>query len=244
MQKPSPETSTTPSKPGWGAIVEGEPFDLADWADGLRPPFDPSIEIYEGETVLRSKVLDELTSADEVYNRALAYIERLNGAFALSQRTKPVRLRAVIHFAADGKKHRTLFVGTGVIESRGRARAYSASIGPDGKPLAPPPSQVQRWAAVAQDDELLDDALMYFAKGANWFDIYKALECLCIRAGGESDFLALGWEPERDVLRLKRTANWARHTKQKFKPPDNPMPIKEGRDLLSRLLRRALDVSV
>ena len=188
-------------KPGWGIIVEGDPLDLADWADGLMPPFDPWVEKYEGRTVLRSATLDELTSGDAVYNRALALIDRLNGAFAVSQQTRPLTFSGtIIQFTPNGKENRIISAGTGVYESRGRARAYSASIGPDGKPLPAPPSQVQRWVGIAQGDEYLNDALQYFAKGANWFDIYKALECLFKRAGGEHIFLDLGGGSENQKL--------------------------------------------
>ena len=46
-----------------------------------------------------------------------------------------------------------------------------------------------------------------------WFDIYKALECIMGRFGGESAFIALDWAPREDVKRLKQTANWARHAR-------------------------------
>ncbi len=230
-------------KPGWGAIVQGEPTDLGDWADTLKEPFDPW-EIHRGETVLRSASLDELASVDEVRDRALAHIERLNGVIALSQRARPIRFGGVIQFTLDGKQHRTMFAEAGSIELRGaKARAYATAFGPDGKPLPPPapqPSEVQRWAASVDDDELLDDAVMYFGKGADWFDIYKALECLFLRAGGEREFLALAWEPKREVERLKQTSNWARHAKRKFERPKEPMNVKDAYKLLGQLLRRAL----
>ncbi len=53
--------------------------------------------------------------------------------------------------------------------------------GPDGRPIpAPPPtpSDVQVWAALAEADDFLDDALIYFGTATEWFDIYKTLETL------------------------------------------------------------------
>ena len=38
------------------------------------------------------------------------------------------------------------------------------------------PSEVQAWATLADDDELLEDALIYFGRATDWFDIYKTLE--------------------------------------------------------------------
>jgi hypothetical protein len=50
-------------KPGWGAAVLGEPADLQDWVFSLKEPFDPWMEIYGGETALRSASFDGLDSA-------------------------------------------------------------------------------------------------------------------------------------------------------------------------------------
>jgi hypothetical protein len=229
------------TKPGWGAVVQGEPTDLGDWVDALKEPFDPWVEIHGGETVLRSVTLDELTSANNVRSRALAHIERLNGAFAVWQQCKPVRFGGVVQFASDGKQQRTIFAEMAAIEARGRANAFAIAIGPDGKPYPKPPpqpSEVQRWASIAEADDLLDDAIIFFGKGPGWFDIYKAIECLYARAGGEHAFLALNWEKE--TKRLKTTANWFRHARRRNDRLENPMELKEGHALLGRLLSRAL----
>lgn len=232
------------SKPGWGAVVQGEATDLEDWAYTMKEPFDPWVETHGAEAVLRSASLDELASANEVRDRAVAFIERLNGALALSQQARPVRFGGVIQFAPDGGLHRTVFAEMAAFEMRGKARAFAMVIGPDGKPVPPPPpqpSEVQRWAAIAEGNDLLDDALMYFGKASGWFDIYKALECLFKRAGGEHAFLALNWEPEGKVKRLKRTADWARHARRRNDRLENPMPLEDARTVLGQLLRRALD---
>jgi hypothetical protein len=232
-------------KIGWGAVVLGEPLDLAEWASVLKEEFDPWAEIHGNETVLRSASLDQLTDANEVRDRSIAQIDRLNGMMALSQGTKPLRFGSVIQFKPDGSLHPTIFAEPVPFEARGKFSAAASLIGPDGKsvPTPPPqPSEVQRWAAIVDSDDLLADAVIYFGKASDWFDIYKALECLILRFGqrSESTFLALGWEPESDVLRLKRTASWARHARRKFDPPQNPMALEDARGLTGRLLRRAL----
>ena len=66
------------TKPGWAAVIQGEPSDLDAWANNLKDPFDPWVERHDVETVLRSNSFEELTSAEEVRSRALAYIDRLN----------------------------------------------------------------------------------------------------------------------------------------------------------------------
>jgi hypothetical protein len=232
-------------KVGWGAVVLGEPPDLEDWANVLKEPFDPWVEMHGTETVLRSASLDELASASEVRDRSIAQIERLNGAMALSQGSKPLRFGGVVQFTADGRLHRTIFAEMAVFETGDRLHATATVIGPDGKPVPQPPpqaSEVQRWMEIADGDPLLDDAFIYFGKAVDWFDIYKALECLILKFGGsENAFLELSWAPKADVLRLKQTANWARHARRKFDPPENPMPIREARELMAELLRRALN---
>jgi hypothetical protein len=134
---------------------------------------------------------------------------------------------------------------------------HAAAIvtGPDGKPQpAPPatPSEVQHWAAIADNDDLLEDALIYFGRVSAsdqphpptfWFDIYKALECLMDRSGGETDFLALNWAPPKDVELLKRTANWARHARRKFVEPSPATTEQEAKDLMRRLLRKAFETA-
>jgi hypothetical protein len=128
--------------------------------------------------------------------------------------------------------------------------AVGVVLGPDGKPLPPPPAQpseVQNWSATAQSDGLFEDALIYYGRATDWFDIYKALECLILKFGrGRSDgerektFKELGWAPKNEIKRLKRTANWVRHAQRKYERPPSPMPIQEARSLLGALLRRAL----
>ena len=136
----------------------------------------------------------------------------------------------------------------------------------DGKPVPPPapePSEVQRWSRVADEEELLDDALIYFGRvpqspagpeaghartpameATDWFDIYKALECLIDRfdGGHPKEFLKRDWAPAAEVCRLRETANSFRHSRRRpsHKPPENPMGFKEARELLGQLLRRAI----
>jgi hypothetical protein len=50
----------------WGAVIRGEQFDLDDWASVLKEPFDPWVEVHGGDTVLRSKSFDGMSSAQEV----------------------------------------------------------------------------------------------------------------------------------------------------------------------------------
>jgi hypothetical protein len=227
----------------WGGVLRGHDFDLQDWREMLKPPFDPWIEVHGSDVVLRSESLDGLTSASEVHDRAVAHIDRLNGAMFVMKQSQPLQFSGVVEFAPDGKMHRTVFVESGAL-GRSRVGAIAVTIGPDGKPKPEPPpkpSEAQAWAAIADRDDLLEDALIYFGRVSIpdpvrhpptlWFDIYKALECIMGRFGGESAFIALDWAPREDVKRLKQTANWARHARRKFLEPSPATTEQEAMDL-------------
>jgi hypothetical protein len=234
-------------KPGWAAVLQGEPADLEDWAFTLKEPFEPWMETYEGNTLLRSSSFDELTSANDVRERAVALVERLNGAVALSEHAGQLRFGGgIVQFDPNGKVHHTMIPEPITLKVRGgMMRPVLTQVGPDGKIVPPPPpqqSEVQKWSMLAESDDLLDDALIYFGRGKNWFDVYKTLECIILVkfSGKENAFFSSGWAPEAKLRLLKQTANWARHAKRKFNPPSNPMSLDEGYQLLAQLLRRAL----
>jgi hypothetical protein len=230
------------SKAGWGATVQGDERDIARWEGALKKPFDPWVETHDNQMLLRSAAFDELVSARDVRDRAVALIDRLNGAMSLSCDAGPLRFAGVTQFMSDGARHRTMFPESAQINLSGMQPTVMVA-GPDGQPLprSPAPSDVQVWASLAESDDFLDDALIYFGTATEWFDIYKTLETLILRFGPkEKAFLSLLWAPKKDIELLKRTANWARHAKRKSKPPPNPMDLAEARRLLGQLLRRAL----
>jgi hypothetical protein len=176
----------------WGAVLRGDDADLQDWRVIFRPPFDPWVEVHGPDTVLRSASLDGLTSAGEVRDRIAAHIDRLNGVMLVMRQGSPLHFSGVVEFSPDGKLHRTVLV-EGTMHVRA---AFFASIvtGPSGKPEPPKPSEAQVWSAIADGDDLLEDALIYFGRVSApdpgqhpptfWFDIYKALECLFTKYGG------------------------------------------------------------
>src|ERR1700733_308070 len=135
----------------WGAALHGHDFDLQDWREMLKPPFDPWVEVHGSETVLLSASLDDLTSASEVRDRVVAQIDRLNGVMFVMRQSQPLKFSGVVELAPDGKMHRTVFAEGGAF-GRSRVGAIGVAIGPDGKPKPEPPpkpSEAQTWAAIA-----------------------------------------------------------------------------------------------
>jgi hypothetical protein len=171
------------AKSGWGVSVKSENLD--DWIDALKN-FDPWIEVHAEGTVLRSAAFDGLASTELVKDRAIILIEQLNGAMAASRGAKPIQFDgAIIQFTPDGGKHRTINVEAAMLAISGM-RADVIHLGPDGKPKPSPPpvaSEVQNWINIADKDAWLADALVYFGKATNWFDLYKTLECLIEKFG-------------------------------------------------------------
>jgi hypothetical protein len=167
-------------------------------------------------------------------------IQQLNGAVALYERATSVQFGGLI--GPDGRRHN--FAEMRAVETGDKAQMALEVSASDGQPIfaMPTPSQVQDWIQLTNDDDLLRDALVYFGRAMNWFDIYKVLECLISRFGGsEENFLALEWAPHAEVKLLKRTANSIfRHARHKFDPPEEPMSLERARELIACLLRHAL----
>jgi hypothetical protein len=231
------------NKEGWGAVLGGEAADIDDWTHLLSNGLDPWTETNGNDTILRSNTLSNLESADEVRAQSSDMIDYLNGAMALSQGCGSVTFRAAIRFDSKGHVHRTVFGEMGAFERKDRMRGTGEVLNANGNliPAVPTPSEVQNWAAIAENDSLIQEALTYFRKSPTWFNIYKALECLTLRFGGdEAKFLELNWESRAEIKLLKRSANTLRHAKRRFDPPEKPMTLSDANALLSNLLRRAL----
>jgi hypothetical protein len=190
-------------KSGWGAIIQGAEGDLADWERHLTEGFDPYVDRHKGDVILRSARLDAQQDAEEVRGYSIGLIDWLNGAMSIAHGTEPVHFSGVAELAADGAVHRTVFPATAYARGRGIAHGVGAALGPDGQQLPPPPprpSQSQRWVAIAENSNLLGDALMYVGRPANWIDIYKALECLKGIYGNEAQ-----WRRRNGLRRTKLT---------------------------------------
>ena len=227
-------------KTGWGILLGGEPFDLEDWQEALQQPFDPWVAKTDDGLILRSRDLDSATTSTEAHDLGIGLLAQANGAFGASRRSGVVRLEAVVQFLPDGSRQLFVLAAMGAIDARDRVKATLIAIGPDGKPLPSPPpepSEPQRWLSIAENNDLLGDALMYFGRGQSWFDIYKALECIEEKVGGEAKLRNFGWASPGEIKRLKQTANsLARHRRGKFDPGEQPMEMTAAQELLRRLI--------
>jgi hypothetical protein len=206
----------------WGVHLTGHQFDLADWEEALMAPFEPWVERSQDLYVLRWTGFDGL-QISEVHARAQALVEQLNGAMAAARGSRPIRVNGVVQFDPAGTRHVHVMAAMAAIEGRSSVSAIGRVIGPDGVVMsdaAPQPSEVQRWTTIADTDDRLADALVYLGKG-EWFDLYKAIECIKDWAGGETALDKLGWIEPGELTRVKRTANSFRHRRGGHPPLDD-----------------------
>ena len=100
-------------------------------------------------------------------------------------------------------------------------------------------SNVQAWVELSEGSDHLTDALIYAGRG-EWFDVYKAIECLEDFAGGESKLKRKKWVKSADLSLMKRTANcFHRHRRGAVAPPENPMTLENARKMLANLIKCA-----
>ena len=245
------------SRSGWGVVLEGHVFDLDYWREAFKQPFDP-LDPWVMETkfgpILRSSQLDGEATASAACERAKALMDEANGAIRASYGAGVVQRGDIVEILSDGTFRRRVFAQIEEV-LRVKPRSAVVRLDPDGTPYPEPPlerSEPQRWLSIAAEDSarsgdetaLLADALTYFARCDDWFDVYKALECLIGRfgEGKEGKFLALGWANSTKIKLLKQTANVERHSRRGrpgVVPPPHPMERTEARELLAQLMARA-----
>lgn len=233
----------------WGIKLEGHSFDLDDWANTLKKPFDPWIEQRHigndepDEFVLHWSGFDNLPTSSAVEEKAPLIIDRLNSVMWIERKTHPVHAGPIVEFLPDGSRHFFVTISANIV-ARAKASAVGVAISPTGTALPPPEpteSTAQKWLSQCDAHELLADALTYFSK-LDWFDIYKAIECLEDKFGGEARLKKLAWISSSEIERLKWTANSLyRHRKGGRSPPPTPMTIEEARGALAILIRRAFE---
>jgi hypothetical protein len=238
---PTSAEDRLPAVAGWGIVIEGHKNDLADWSEVMLPPFEPWIVKVRGHHVLRSRMLDALGSPDVVYHCARGMVDRLNGAMAAARGSRALQFNGtIIEFRPDGSTAAIAFASL-VAEGRSRATAVGIAVGSNGEEIANTAieSEPQRWVALADEHDLLADALMYLGRG-EWFDIYKAIESLNKHCGGK--LASRGWIPKSELQRLRQTANSHRHfTKGHHTPPTVPVTLREGQKMVGVMVSRAFE---
>jgi hypothetical protein len=232
--KPLGVAMTDVEKIVWGIKLCGLDFDLEYWRDNLKKPFDPFV-VQQGDEFILCAL--EFDSEKAVRARALPLIDVLNGVMRTATgAVYPVKYCGIYELGKDGWRevHIPLSPPSPITDLRGK-------INLDPVVPAPPPTQskFQSWLQLSKQSDHLANALVYFGRG-EWFDMYKAVECLEAFAGGESELKRKKWVKSTDLNLMKRTANcFHRHRRGAFEPPKNPMTLENARKMLAKLINCA-----
>ena len=76
-------------KVAWGIKLCGHDFDLQDWRETLKEPFDLAVVQQGDDFILRASEFQSCDSAPAVLDKAIVLIEVLNGAMRCSHPVKP-----------------------------------------------------------------------------------------------------------------------------------------------------------
>jgi hypothetical protein len=229
---------------GWALELRGEKFDLDDLREGLRPPFDPWVEEYELDgaamLLLRSKNWSGLYSTADMMADARRLIDQINAVHLVGQPdARPIEYGVTLRFGQNGKPLPIMLAATGNFTLQGgRSRTTIAGRKDPSAEAGPVPSPMQQRIARASSDDDTADLLGFVARANNWFDLYKAMECLERVAGGGHVLKAL----ETDWATVRQTANCHRHApnEAKFPFPLNPPDLDQARAVVLRAVDKLL----
>ena len=228
----------------WEIQLNGDPADLTMLSNSFNGP-DISISEVNGQFVLRSTQFAPLQTADSVRNKAQEIVTAVSGTARLLLGTsQPIEMGAVFMVREGGG--RNVFVSPPPATLRLRGTLASLVVKrADGTvethyPTEPGPG----WVQVALQQEVVARALRLRNAGAlEWVDLYRLYEVI------ESDvptrtIQAKSWVTSGQIERFKRTANSqkaigdkARHGKDPYEPPQNPMSLLEARGLIDSVLK-------
>jgi hypothetical protein len=224
------QQSEQPSKVIWGIGLCGHQFDLEYWRDTLKEPFDPSVTQQANIYILRSSEFASCDTAPAAWEKAKPLIEILNGAMRADTGSHPLRCCGVYELRSDGwRQTEHKFPPSPITDLRAKL-----NLEPRLAPFPPNPSRPQTWIELSDRSDHLTDALIYFGRG-EWFDIYKAIECL--EAFADDQLKAKKWAKPDDITLMKWTANSLyRHRHGGFTPPPKPMTLEQATELLATLI--------
>ena len=223
--------------------IIGHDFDLSDWQDNLKAPFDPSVEVVQlpGENgnlidayLLTSLQFSSCSVHGEVRELAIPLVRQLNGLMAAFCGSSEVQFSEVIRRQPDGTLQRnyTLIVQPGRYRMRGSAVQLTVS----GQIQQPTRSAAQN--AMANIGNNLATALEHFNRADNWHDLYKAFEAIEDHVGGR-DAMANFGVTRSEINNFAASAQLIRHHNSTARPRIR-LNFDEGRQFVARLIRACL----
>lgn len=228
----------------WGAILAGEETDIEDWIELLKQPFDPWVEKSGKDLIFRSDKFNNIHDPNEARAAVAQEIALLNGAITLYCKSSPVVMQNLIEFDENGQYRRHAFGQLNAILARTKLKAVAFVVGPDVKVpqgVQPSPSTVQLLSENRSANIDIVDAITYFGRADNWFDLYKCIEC--IKSTGLLNNVIIDDNicSKTTFDNTNRTANYHRHARAD--PPKKPVPFLEARETIRRVLERVVELS-
>jgi hypothetical protein len=168
-------------------------------------------------------------SEQELAEAGRAFVEHINGLLRLRDTSHDgIRFGGVVVLKAGGGRD---YLDSATVEVRMTVSGVEEHIGPDGRPVSPPPDPLKTWLLRSWADNELADGLRVYAKADDWPALYGAYEAVRAGLGGQKAVEAALGKSTRS--RFTQTANYFRHTNERL--PETPMTFEEGRRFLADL---------
>ncbi|MEP9397611.1 hypothetical protein [Mesorhizobium sp. KR2-14] len=202
----------------------------------FKAPFDPYVEmISHGDLfVLKANSLSGVTEPREMYDAAKLLVRQMNSIVIAMIGESEVVVNGTCE-DRDGRLHRTVHLEPESIHFQfGMGSPELCIYDSLGRLIEPPPSptRAQQRMTVALAHESISQALLYCGSNPDWFELYKAFECL-------RDADLLGSAPTKNFT---QTANaMFRHRAGKHEMAKKPMTLEEARSLVRRWIFEAAD---
>jgi len=190
---------------------------------------------------LKSSEFASLNDAEKILTLANELLPIISGAGKVFLAGfQPLGTGHVVQISDDGVRHNFVFV-TATVSSRASVSRQVTLASGIPAPQPQPPQDVEFASTVAQSEERVKKALIFFDRQHTWVNLYKVYEL--IRADVGDDMAAKGWTTKAEAGRFTQTANSvgavgdeARHAVEHTQPPKKPMSLKEAEQFVRLLL--------
>jgi hypothetical protein len=226
---------------GWLAKLAGDSWQLEQLGELLDSSHLRVVKEYDGY-YLRAAAFDGLTEAAAVHAEAQKLLPHINGAMRLHfGHITPIMTNTVAFVDEQGQRLSTTVLGLVMTAGAGAVGIGRITvIGPDGVPLPPPPSDIQRWTSLAAYDDAAAHTLRLLSYEPDWSTLHKLLEVVEQDVGGEKELERKPWAHKAELKRFTHTANSyialgdeTRHAHHsKWEKPPNPMTFSEAELLI------------
>ena len=227
----------------WALVLTGHSHDLEDWLESFPEHHWPQAVMFHDEILFFSDEMDNARDAHQSYEIGQVLLLRTNGLMRLLRNSEPLELRGVAEIDSDGRIKRHFFARIEAGRLRARGHAIGVALGRDGEIIPPVLTETieQEKIRLVAKEKLLADALTHISHSNNWFELYKAFECVRSFAGGHRSLVEKGWTSSTECSRFTNTADAIyRHRVDGKTPPAKPMNLEEAKTYVCGLLRRAM----